>query len=114
MFLLLRHFTFIYVFILFYEFKRNNYDHGLRGLSLCECPCVACLGLTFFGVRASFSVDASGLLQDYTLAVHSLNSRCDWCCGPKLALDNERGLHAPDPSSCLHTTNSRLLPGSVF
>ena len=46
-----------------------------------QCPCVACLGLTFFGVRVAFNVDASSLFQEYTLAVHFLNQRHDWCWG---------------------------------
>ena len=34
-----------------------------------ECPCVACMGLVFFGVKAVFSVDACHLFPQCMLAV---------------------------------------------
>ena len=33
-----------------------------------ECPCVACMGLVFFGARAVFSMDACHLFPQCVLA----------------------------------------------
>lgn len=65
--------TFFFLILLLFLLLRYSCLLGsLRVLFMWEHPCVTCLGLIFFGVRALFSIDACHLLSQCMLITISL------------------------------------------